>query len=115
MATQEEFLRLQEELMKIQRQTKRSRTRAGIGFGLLLFAMLISFVYAFVQQVAAEKNAEEALRQHELAVNFQKMAEQNAEEARKQQDIATVQRKVTEEFATKLTEELAKCRSAKKK
>ena len=88
MATQNEILQMQEELRKIQEQTRKLRRREGIGFGLLVFTLVLTFVYAFVQQVAAERNVEEALRQHGLAQKYQQMAEANAMEAVKQADIA---------------------------
>ena len=56
MATQDEIAQLKAPLEKIQKQTKRSRALIVIMFVILL----MSFVYAFVQQVAATRNAEEA-------------------------------------------------------
>ena len=56
MATQDEIAQLKASLEKIQKQTKRSRALIVIMFVILL----MSFVYAFVQQVAATRNAEEA-------------------------------------------------------
>ena len=103
MATQNEILQIQGELKKIQDQTRKSRRRAGIGFGLLIFALVLSFVYAFVQQVAAERNAQEALKQHELVQQSQQMAEANAMESVKQRDIAVEMKRMLDE-----------CRSLKK-
>ncbi len=103
MATQNEILQMKDELRKIQEQMHKSRRRAAIGFGLLVFALVLSFVYAFVQQVAAERNAEEALRQEILAKESMHMAEANAKEAVRQEGIVK-----------EMTRMLDECRSMKK-
>ncbi len=103
MATQNDILQMKEELKKIQEQMHKSRRRAAIGFGLLVFALVLSFVFAFVQQVAAERNAEEAFKQQELGKKSQLMAEANAMEAMKQAQLAEEMRRMLDE-----------CRSLKK-
>ncbi len=110
MATQNEILRMQEELKRIQEQTRKSRRRAGIGFGLLVFALVLSFVYAFVQQVAAERNAEEALRQAILAKDSQQMAVAKEKQALQAEEDAMLAR----DLAENCQGELAKCRASKK-
>jgi WD40 repeat protein/energy-coupling factor transporter ATP-binding protein EcfA2 len=69
------------------RRLQRARTTATV-FGVLAVVALMALVYAFVQQVAATRNAEEAIRQKILAENSQKQAEANAAEAIRQEKIA---------------------------
>ena len=80
------------------RRLQRARTTATV-FGVLAIIALIALVYAFVQQVAATKNAEEANRQRVLAEASQKLAEANAKEATKQAEIAKEQRAAAEKSA----------------
>lgn len=105
MAQANELQTLREELNKIQDQTRRSRRRAAIGFVILLLVTIASMVYGFVQQVEAERNAEEALRQRTLAQASEKQASMNAEEARRQQVLAMAQQRLAEERVR----ELEKC------
>lgn len=69
------------------RRLQRARTTATV-FGVLAVVALMALVYAFVQQVAATRNAEEATRQALLAQASEKQAKANAEEARRQEAIA---------------------------
>lgn len=80
------------------RRLQRARTTATV-FGVLAIVALIALVYAFVQQVQATKNAEEAKRQEILAKDAQKQAEASAEEARKQAQIAREQTILAEKSA----------------
>lgn len=109
MATQDEIIQLKEELKKIEAQMKKSRTRAAVGFVLLVFVMFASVLYGFVERVSAAKNAEEALRQRIIAQEGRQMAEQNAEEARKQEALAHEARA----FAAQQQKELEECRARK--
>lgn len=65
--------------------------------GIMAIVTILSFVYAFVQQVKATKNAEEAVNQFERATLAEKMAEQNALEATKQADLAREAMRMLEE------------------
>ncbi len=93
------------------RRLQRARTTATV-FGVLAVIALIALVYAFVQQVAATRNAEEAKRQEILAKESQKLAEANAEEAKKQAEIAKEQRAAAEKSAeeARLAQQLAEVR-----
>ena len=97
MATQDEIVHLKTSLEKIQKQTGRSRALIVILFVILL----MSFVYAFVQQVAAEKNAEEAYRQRILAEQSVSRAEANGAEAQRQAAIALESRRMLVECEAK--------------
>jgi ABC-type protease/lipase transport system fused ATPase/permease subunit len=109
MADESELIKLREELSQIQDATRRSRRRAAFGFVILVLALVLCLVYSFVQQVAATKNAEEALRQHVLAEEQRNMADRNAEEAMRQEALYKEQ-----EAAARLArEELAKCKGKK--
>jgi hypothetical protein len=68
-------------------ELRRNRKMATI-LGTCSIIVLISLVYAFVQQIAAERNAERAFINEALAKESRQMADQNAEEARKQAAIA---------------------------
>lgn len=81
MTTQDELVRLREELNRIQEQTKKSGRRTGIGFGLLILGIIMALAYAFVQKIIATKNAEEALRQRDLAEVSMQLARQSKSEA----------------------------------
>jgi uncharacterized protein HemX len=105
MAQANELQTLREELRKIQDQTRSSRKRAAVGFVILLLVTIASMVYGFVQQVAAERNAEEALRQRTLAEMSEKQARMNAEEAKRQEAVAKMQQRLAEERV----QELEKC------
>jgi uncharacterized iron-regulated membrane protein len=105
MAQDNELQTLREELEKIQDQTRRSRKRAAVGFVFLLLVAISSMVYAFVQQVAAKRNAEEALRQRTLAEMSEKQARMNAEEAKRQEAVAKMQQRLAEDKVR----ELEKC------
>jgi len=74
----------------------RKNRRLAIIIGTFAIIALISLVYAFVQQVAAEKTTELAFSQRILAEQAQMMANQNAEEARRQEAIANELRKALE-------------------
>lgn len=105
---------LRAELNKIQDQIRRSRRRAAWGFTVLVLALILSFVYAFVQQVAAERNAEEAFRQHQLAEAAEQQAMQNAAEARRQEALAMEQRAMAEQMMRDAQAELERCRKGRK-
>ena len=105
MAENSELQILREELKKIQDQTRRSRRSAAVGFVILLLVTIASMVYGFVQQVEAERNAEEALRQRILAETTMNQAKMNAAEAKRQEAIAMEQRRLAEERVR----ELEKC------
>ncbi|MBL7852346.1 MAG: hypothetical protein JNN04_15690 [Cyclobacteriaceae bacterium] len=105
MAQETELQALREELKKIQDQTRRSRKRAAVGFVILILVVILSLGYAFVQQVAAERNAEEANRQRILAEASMEQAKMNAEEAKRQQAMAMAQ----ERLAQERVKELEKC------
>lgn len=80
------------------RRLQRARTTATV-FGVLAVIALIALVYAFVQQVAATKNAEEANRQRVLAEASEKQAKANAEEAKRQESIARENQAAAEKSA----------------
>lgn len=106
MADDNELIKLREELKQIQDSTRSSRRRAAFGFVILVFALVICLLYAFVQQVAATKNAEEALRQKNLAETARVDAERNAEQAVRAEALA-------KEVMRHAEEELAKCKGKK--
>lgn len=81
---------------------RRNRRMATI-IGTCFIIVLIALVYAFVQQVAAEKNAEEAMRQKMLAKQSEVIAQQNAMEAQRQ-----------EARAKELQDQLDKCLRSQK-
>lgn len=114
MSQETELKTLRDELTEIQGQMRRSRKRAAIGFVILLFAMIISFVYAFVQQVAAARNAEVANVQRLIAVEAQKQRDRNAEEAVRQAGIAAQQSAAAEAAFRQAQLELEKCRKGRK-
>lgn len=105
---------LRAELNKIQDQIRRSRRRAAWGFTVLVLALILSFAYAFVQQVAAEKNAEEANRQRILAEAANEQAAQNAVEAQRQEAMAKEQRAIAEQVQINCQAELERCRKGRK-
>lgn len=70
-----------------QTEVRKARSRA-VFLWIMAIVTIVSLVYAYVQQIKAERNAEEAFRQRELAITAQRMAEMNALEATKQADIA---------------------------
>lgn len=80
------------------RRLQRARTTATV-FGVLAVIALIALVYAFVQQVAATKNAEEANRQRVLAEASEKQAKANADEAKRQEGIARENQAAAEKSA----------------
>lgn len=88
MAQDNELNTMRNELERLQKQMRRSRKFVTTSFVILLLAMVFSFVYAFVQQVEAERNAALALEQFNLAKQARMEADRNAEEARKQQALA---------------------------
>lgn len=103
MSNTNDIQQLRDELRKIQEQTHKPRRRAVFGFGVLMLVVLFSFVYAFVQQVAATKNAEEANRQKSLAEQVERRALQAEKDAMQARDRAE------EIFAR-----LAECQASKK-
>lgn len=111
MSTQPEIIQLRDELKKLQEQARRSRSRGIFGFGLLIFAIILSSTYAFVQQGQAEKNWMEANRQRELAENSRMVAESSAAEAHRQR----MQREISEEQRAAAAAELQKCQSSRKR
>lgn len=96
MANANDLQSLRDELTRIQTQTRRSRRLAIVGFIILILVMCCSFLYAFVQQVEATKQAEMARAQQILAEEARRHADMNAEEARKQQAIAEENRAAAE-------------------
>lgn len=96
MATQNEVLLMKEELTKIQEQTRKSRRRAGIGFGLLVSALVLSLIYGATQSV-------EAQRQRDLAMQKEKKALLAEEEAIRARDLAG-----------SCQDELVRCRASEK-
>lgn len=82
------------------RRLQRARTTATV-FGVLAIIALIALVYAFVQQVAATRNAKLATEQRDLATAAKIQADKNALEARRQEGIAKEQTA----FAQKSAEE----------
>ncbi len=88
------------------RRLQRARTTATV-FGVLAIIALIALVYAFVQQVAATKNAEEANRQRVLAEASEKQAQANAIEAKRQEGIAKEQQAAAEKSAKEANEQRA--------
>src|SRR5262245_49303279 len=116
MTNENELHKLREELKQIQEGTRRTRKRAVFGFGILVLALIICIVYAFVQQVAAVKNAEEALRQKDMADNALVERDRNGEEAIRNMEEARRQEALFKEqqaLARILTEDLAKCKGKK--
>lgn len=113
MADDSELIKLRDELKQIQEGTRRSRKRATFGFMILVLALVLCAVYGFTQQVAATRNAEEALRQKNLADNARVDAERNAEEALRQQSIANAQRAAAELAMEDARVALAKCKGKK--
>ncbi|MBL7847996.1 MAG: hypothetical protein JNL40_11045 [Cyclobacteriaceae bacterium] len=70
---------------------------SSVFLGIMAIVTILSFVYAFVQQVKASKNAEEALKQYDRASLAQQLAEKNAAEAVRQQAMANEARRMLEE------------------
>lgn len=113
MAAESELIKLREELKEIQDSTLRWRRRAAFGFVIVVCALALCLQYAFVQQVAATRNAEEAVRHRVIAEKAESMARQNAEEANRQQAIATAQRAAAVKMLEETREALAKCKRKK--
>ncbi len=90
------------ELIALKEELKRSRRRAAYGFVILILALVICMLYAFVQQVAATKNAEEALRQRV-------MAEEHRAEAQRQQAIAQEQKAMAEKSREEAVAAMEEC------
>ena len=114
MTKEPDLNQMREELNKIQEQMKRSRRRAAVGFVILLLALIASFLYAFTQQVAATRNAEEANRQHQerrAAEERAVFAEARAITATK---LANEQQAAAEQAFRQAQEALEKCRKGKK-
>jgi len=88
MANANDLQSLRDELTRIQTQTRRSRRLAIVGFIILILVMCCSFLYAFVQQVEATKQAEMARAQQILAEEARQQAMRSLEEARRQESIA---------------------------
>lgn len=114
MPQETELQQLHGELIKIKDGMKKTMRRSLIGMLILIFVALISLVYAFVKNVEATKNAEEANRQRILAEEQKMYADKNAEEALKQREIANEQRRVAELAIKQAREELNNCRKGKK-
>jgi len=98
-----DILQLKEELKKIQEQTRKSRRRAVFGFGVLVLVMVISFAYAFVQQVAAQKNAE-------ITFQLEKIAREKEKQALLAEEMAIRARDQAEEISARLRE----CQASRK-
>lgn len=88
MANANDLQSLRDELTRIQTQTRRSRRLAIVGFIILILVMCCSFLYAFVQQVEATKQAVLAREQSILAEEARQQAMRSLEEARRQESIA---------------------------
>lgn len=58
--------RLRDELLRVEDQSRQRSRRFTMVFVALSLVTVSSIVYGFVQQVGATKNAEEALRQHDI-------------------------------------------------
>jgi hypothetical protein len=58
--------RLRDELLRVEDQSRLSSRRFTLVFVALSLVTVSSIVYGFVQQVGAARNAEEALRQHDI-------------------------------------------------
>ena len=114
MSQETQLQALRDELNEIQSQMRRSRRRAAVGFVVLVFALVFTLVYAFVQQVAAARNAEEANRQRIIAEGALVQADRNAEEASRQARIAAQQRTAAEAAFRQTQLELEKCRKGRK-
>ncbi len=110
MTPQEEIVQLREDIKKLNQLAVQRARRCATMLGVVAIAMLISLVYAFVQQVAAEKNAEEALRQAIFAKDSQQMAVAKEKQALLAEQDAIVNRDMAEEYRN----ELAKCRASAK-
>jgi hypothetical protein len=113
MADDNELIRLREELKEIQESTRRSRRRGAFGFVILVLALVLCMLYGFVQQVAATKNAEEALRQKDLADQARVEAVRNLEEARRQEAIGHEQRVVAEKAMAEARAAVERCKGKK--
>lgn len=116
MRTPQEIIQLRDELKKLQAQAKKSRSRGIFGFGLLIFVIILSAGYGFVQQAQAEKILEESLKQKKLLGNTLAWGDKNAKEAELQRTIADEQRMASEKFAGEaryLHAELEKCRRSR--
>lgn len=113
MADESELIKLREELKQIQDATRRSRRRGAFWVVVLLLLFSIWMFYAFVQQVTAEKIAEEVLRQKDIADNARIDAEQNAEQARRAESMAMEVQKQAVAAMREAEERLAKCKEKK--
>lgn len=105
MTQEQELQALRDELKKIQHDTRRSRSRAAVGFVIMMLVMILSLGYAFMQQTAAERNAEEAMRQRVLAETATAQAERSSLEAKRQEALAMEQLRIAQVKA----QELEKC------
>lgn len=114
MSQETELQQLYAEIGKIKDSMKKTMRRSTIGLLILVFVTLISLVYAFVKNVEATKNAEEANRQRILAEQARAEADMNAQEASKQREIANEQRKAAELSVKLAREALENCRKGKK-
>jgi len=88
MSQETELQQLHAELNKIKGSLRKTTRRSLVGMLILVFVTLTSFVYAFVKQVEAERNAEAATQQRILAEQSKVQADMNAEEANRQRGIA---------------------------
>lgn len=105
MAQENELQALRDELKKIQDDTRRSRTRAAVGFVVLILIMILSLGYAFLQRTEAVKQREMVNQQRILVEASEKHAMMAAAEARRQQVLAEEGRQMAEARA----QELEKC------
>lgn len=101
------------ELIALKEDLKRSRRRAAFGFVILILALVICMLYAFVQQVAATKNAEEALRQRVLAEEQRQIAEKSEAVAKRSEAIAMEHRVAAEKAVVEARAALERCKGKK--
>lgn len=103
MSQEEELQKMQAELIEIKGSLKKTSRRNIAGMLILILVSASASVYAFVKNVEATRNAEEANRQRSLAEESKVMADANAEEAARQSAIASEIQRLLDE-----------CRQAKK-
>lgn len=75
-------MKSEDENKRVDPSTLRRNRNLATFIGTYSIIVLIAMIYAFVQQVSAEKNAEEAMR---LVKQSEEIAQQNAMEAQRQE------------------------------
>ena len=110
MADENEVVKhLRDELLRVEDQGRQRSRRYTMVFVALSLVTVSSIVYGFVEKVAATKNAEEALRQHDMKNKCELMAQQlqlMVEEHRSTAESAT-------EAQLRLQKELDLCKGKK--